>query len=292
MRRIIIALLAAAPLLWAQARADVSDHERECKYVRGDEGIHACTALLTEVQWGTNETAWLYFSRGSDYLMQGKDQMALSDLNEAIKEAPAFIDAYLNRAQVYRRAGQQQLAKADLDTVIAIPTSTTYTEVNNGDSNSIRYRITPSDTARMSRAEIEIDLGDIAGAVADIDVAKRRAPRNPIAESVSCWVHALKGDQLDTALADCDDALDETPDDEDFLYRRGIAHYRMGDFSAAVNDLDRSLKIDSENGRARYVRGLAKAKSGDAAGGKADTDAAIAAAPRVGTFFAQYGVAP
>jgi tetratricopeptide (TPR) repeat protein len=276
------------PLLLASARAAVTDDVHECKYVRGEEGIRACTALFTEVNWGTDETAWVYFNRGTDYVLLGKFDKAMDDLNEAIKEAPGFADAYTNRAQVYWRMGQLQLAKADLDKVISL--HTTYLQTDNGDARTVRYLATPSDSARISRAQIEIELGDIDDAVADADTAKLRAPNNPGAEATACWVHAVKGDRLDTALTDCNDAVDATPESAVFLYRRGFVRYRMNDIPGAIKDLDQSLMIQPKNAMALYMRGLAKAKSGDAAGSRSDMDAAAALSPKIGAFFLHFGI--
>jgi tetratricopeptide (TPR) repeat protein len=284
---IVSAVFAAMP-----AHAAINDDVHECKFVRGQEGINACNRLFTDKTWGENETSWLYFGRGTDYLMLGQYQQALSDLTEAIRQAPAYLDAYLNRAQIYLHLDEYQLAKADLDKVISIPTSSTYIQIDNGDPRSVRYRATPADDAHMGRARLEIDLGDIDGAIADADIARSRAPNNPNALSTSCWAHALKADQLDKALVDCNDAVDANSESSNFLFRRGLVHYRMNDFAAAVKDFDQALTIDPKYASPLYMRGLAKAKSGDAAGGKADIDAAAVIRPTVASLFTPFGITP
>jgi tetratricopeptide (TPR) repeat protein len=282
------AIFFPAILATVEAHAALNDEIHECKFVHNQQGIDACTKLFTEIKVVDGGTAWVYFGRGSDYLTLGQYPQALTDLNEAIKEAPAYSDAFINRASVYTHMGKLRLAKADLDTAVAL--HTTYVQVNDSNPYTSRYRATPTDIARMSRAQVEVELGDLPDAVIDADTAKMRAPDNPDMEMTACWVHAVKGDQLDIALADCNDAVDATPDNAAFLYRRGLVRYRMNDFAGAVKDLDQSLTIAPKDASAIYLRGLAKAKTGDAAGSKADMDAAATLYPNVAAFFAHYGI--
>jgi tetratricopeptide (TPR) repeat protein len=281
------AAIALAILVAAPARAAINDDVHECKFVHTQDGIDACNRLLTH-GWSEDQLSWVYFNRGSDYLFLRQYQQALPDLNEAIKVSPEYSDAFLNRAMAYTHLGQLQLAKADLDTVVAFHAD--YLQSSGSNPRANHYLATPMDSARMQRAQLEILMGDIDDAVTDADTARMRAPNNAVANSTACWVHAIKGDQLDTALADCNAAIDMTPDDASFLFRRGFVRYRMNDFPGAIKDFDQSLATQPKDATALYVRGLAKAKSGDAAASKADMDAAIAMTPKVAELFTRYGI--
>lgn len=285
------ATIASAILGALPAHAAVNDDIHECKFVHSQQGIDACTRLLTEVVWTeAHQPAWVYFGRGTDYSELGQDKLALSDLNEAIKEAPAFSDAFINRAALYMRAGQLQLAKADFDTVIAL--NPDYLQTTGSNPYAKKYFATPTDIARMDRARLEVLLGDLPAAIADADTAKKRNPIDPAALAADCWVHGVKGDQLDTALADCNAAIDSAPDNATYLFNRGFVRYRMNDLPGALKDLDRATAINTTFESALYVRGLVKAKAGDAAGSKADIDAAIAIYPKIAARVALYGITP
>jgi tetratricopeptide (TPR) repeat protein len=287
MKTIFCAIVAFATLAATLSQAATNDDVHECKFVHNQEGIDGCNRLFTQ-GWSEDQLSWVYYNRGSDYALLGRYQQALSDLSEAIKVSPEYSAAFANRAMVYTRLGQLDLAKKDLDKVIEL--NATYLQSNSTNPRAIHYLATPPDLARMNRALLEIMMGDMDGAVADADLAKKRAPNNAIARSTACWVHALKDDQLDAALEDCNAAIDMTSDSPLFLWERGFVRYRMNDYPGALKDLDQSLTIQPRDASALFVRGLVKAKSGDAAGSNADLDASTAIDPKVAPLFAHYGV--
>jgi tetratricopeptide (TPR) repeat protein len=291
--RALCAVVALAIFAAMPAQAAVNDDEHECKFVHSQQGIDACTRLLTEVSWTDDrDTAWVYFNRGTDYLGQGQTAQALADLNEAIKKAPAYSDAFINRASLYVRTGQLQLAKADLDAVVTLHPDYVQSTGGGGGPYTSRYSAAVTDIAMINRARVEVLLGDLPDAVLDADTAKKHAPINPSMEGIDCWVHAVNNDQLDAALADCNDALDARPDEAAYFYYRGFVRYRMNDFSGAIKDLDQAAAKEANYESALYLRGLAKAKAGDVSGSKADIAAAIAIRSTVAAQFTGYGMTP
>ena len=54
-----------------------------------------------------------YYARGNAYLNTGKVNLALADMNEAIALEPGFAYAYIRRAHIYERVGQQASEKSD-----------------------------------------------------------------------------------------------------------------------------------------------------------------------------------
>jgi tetratricopeptide (TPR) repeat protein len=137
--------------------------------------------------------------------------------------------------------------------------------------------------------DAEADLGQADKAAADYaEAAKSVEDSAQLADR--CWTRAVRGHPLDRALADCNEALRQQPQDSTALDSRCFIHFRMGDYAAAIADCDAALKLAPNGAASLYVRGMAKAKSGDAAGGEADMAAAQAIVPKVGDYYALWGV--
>ena len=74
-----------------------------------------------------------YYARGTAHLRLSTEsdedrlRLALADLNQAIGLEGRFAGAYLNRAQVHARLGEQELAHADYREAVALLTETIHT---------------------------------------------------------------------------------------------------------------------------------------------------------------------
>jgi tetratricopeptide (TPR) repeat protein len=147
------------------------------------------------------------------------------------------------------------------------------------------------------RADVYRQMGQIDHQMADFDLAVTVAPRigkSSVAAAYNerCFARAESGQELDTALSDCNAALALRPEEADFLDSRCFVYFRMGNYAAAITDCDAAVKEDSEESTSIYVRGLAKLKTGDAAGGNADIAAAEKIDEKVADTYAGYGVKP
>jgi tetratricopeptide (TPR) repeat protein len=110
--------------------------------------------------------------------------------------------------------------------------------------------------------------------------------------NAACWIRAKHGEQLDAALADCNQSLQIRPADAQTLDSRAFVYFRKGNFREAIADANAVLAADPKFASSLYVRGLAKLKSGDASGGNADIAAAKAIDAKIAEAFARYGVGP
>ncbi|MBO9560155.1 MAG: tetratricopeptide repeat protein [Caulobacter sp.] len=133
------------------------------------------------------------------------------------------------------------------------------------------------------------DTGDLAGAMADYDAVLRLAPDRPNAWSHAGWIRALRGVELDRALAYCDKAvsLDASVDP---LGSRGFVHFQRGEFGLAVADFDAALRLLPRTATTLYLRGLAKRRSGDLAGGEADIAKALKLNPGIVDHWKKLGI--
>ena len=125
-----------------------------------------------------------------------------------------------------------------------------------------------------------------------LDLMVKTNPGNAQVLNAACWARATRNENLDTALAECGEAVLLAPHDENMLDSRGFVHFRMADYADAIADTTAALAINPKLSASLYVRGLAKLKTGDAAGGNADIAAAKAVDPGVADSYASFGVKP
>jgi tetratricopeptide (TPR) repeat protein len=97
---------------------------------------------------------------------------------------------------------------------------------------------------------------------------------------------------LHIALADCNEAQRNAPDDAETLESRCFVRYRQGDFANAIADCDGALRLQANSASALYVRGLAKLKAGVSVSGNADIARATQIDPKIADTYAGYGVKP
>ena len=79
---------------------------------------------------------------------------------------------------------------------------------------------------------------------------------------------------LDGALVDLDTALGLDPDDAEARVRRGHLFAFRRDFARAITDFDRAIALGRGDADVYKARGDARAAGGDEAGAKADRDRA------------------
>jgi len=113
---------------------------------------------------------------------------------------------------------------------------------------------------------------------------------DPVVLNTACWERAKRGEQLDAALADCNESLRLRPNNADALDSRALVNFQLGKYQSAVNDDTAALGQDSKLASALYIRGLAKRKMGDAAGSSSDIAAAKAIDPQVADTYSGYNI--
>jgi tetratricopeptide (TPR) repeat protein len=146
--------------------------------------------------------------------------------------------------------------------------------------------------AYTERGSMLYELGSLKYALRDYDTAVDTHPGIAAPRNSRCWFRVTSGQDLDAALADCDEALRLEPDDANILDSRGLVHYRRGEYAAAIADCSVALLKDPKLANSLYVRGLAKLKTGDPSGGNADIASAKALDPSIADTYTAYGVGP
>jgi tetratricopeptide (TPR) repeat protein len=95
---------------------------------------------------------------------------------------------------------------------------------------------------------------------------------------------------LQSALEDCNKAIQLGPNDPATYDSRGLIHLKMDQLDAAIDDYTSAPRFDPKLASALYGRGLAKLKKGDKAGSDTDIAAAKTIQARIDNDFTRFGV--
>ena len=134
-------------------------------------------------------------------------------------------------------------------------------------------------------------LGQHRRAMQDFDKVVSKRP-SAYTYNLRCWARATWGEQLDAALADCNESLKLKQDYAAALDSRALVDLRMGKCSKAGGDASGALSIDLTLAPSRYVRGLARLCEGNVKDANADIAAAKELDPKIAETYAGYGVTP
>jgi tetratricopeptide (TPR) repeat protein len=152
---------------------------------------------------------------------------------------------------------------------------------------------TPGDiAAERTRMLVYARLAKLNEALADSNDILRITHDDFGARSNLCWIRGIAGRALDQALADCNSALAEQPNDASTLEARALVSFKQNNLQSALIDYDAVLKQFPERMTALYGRGVVKKRLGDAAGGDADINAANRKDASAAGQMLGYGISP
>lgn len=216
------------------------------------------------------DTSYAYRMRGLGRLRLNELDTALADLDTAARLAPEDAAAFGVRGQVHEARDDDLRAFADYDRAVTLaPQTANWTQL---------------------RGSTLIRLGRHADAIADFDRVLEIEPGNAHAHASHCWARALWEQQLDQALASCDEAIRLSPENSSYYGTRAMAHLKRADLPAALSDFDRTLALDPVSHYARYGRGVVMIRQGRDAEGRAEIATALAADPKMAETWVGYGV--
>lgn len=171
----------------------------------------------------------IYFRRANEYYKFNQYLRALSDIDNALKYAPAedadFRFQCLSlRGDIYQMLGKPEEALAD------------FTEALKFDPTSF--------IVLYQKANCEYELGDYAQA--KLDFNRLRANNGRSAEALTGLARiAVKENNLGLASEYMDDAVAMMPADSDIYVRRSSVRRMLGNNTGAVEDLLMSISIDN-----------------------------------------------
>lgn len=208
----------------------------------------------------------VYFRRASEYYNHDQYLRALSDVDNAIKYAPANdkdtqYKALSLRGNIYSVTGRHQEALADFEAALKY------------DPNSY---ITIFEIANE-----QASLGDLRNAKANYKKLQRINPRSTEA-LVGLTRVAIKENQIDLAQDLMNQIVDLNPASSESYIRRASIKKEMGDNAGAVEDLVVAISIE---GNARAVQELVLMGNVDYTATINGLSAAIRTAPNVALFY-------
>lgn len=208
-----------------------------------------------------------YYRRALEYYKHNQYNLALDDINNALKYVPTSetsmrVDQISLRANIYQMMGNLDSALEDLNTAYAL----------NPDSYLIIYQ----------KANIEYQLGKYSEAKADYQRMQRYNNRSQEALIGLARV-AVKENNLGLANEYIDEAVAIAPSNSDVYVRRASVRMMMGNANGAVDDLILAISTDKNNTRA--LQEMVKISDTNYAAVMTGLSNAIRQAPKVGMFY-------
>jgi tetratricopeptide (TPR) repeat protein len=262
-----------------------ADDRSICAQQGHDQRIAACSRLIAK---SGGRDAVAFDNRGAEYGSRGDYDRAISDLSEAIRLNPRYVDAWRHRGAALLRKTEYEQGIADLTEAIRLDPRNVeaYTErgtayANAGDAERAfadynaairanpRYRF-----AYYHRARLYGTRQDYARAIADLDETIRIAPESPHAYNMRGYTYQLAGD-TERAFADLNESIRLNPALPFAWYNRGNIHREQGRTDRALADYNEALRVDPKYTAALVSRGLVLEKMGDVARARADFEAAL-----------------
>jgi Flp pilus assembly protein TadD/class 3 adenylate cyclase len=193
------------------------------------------------------------YDEGMRLMDEEKFSDALPHFNDAIRDSPNYVIAYLGRAQALRMMGQNEKAIADCNQAI---------------------KIHPRDPrVYFCRGLAEGLLKKYDLALRDYTEAIRRNPKFAPA-------YEMRGDanfnlqQYGRAIDDFNRNISLKPNNAQSYVRRGSVYESLKQYDKAIQDYDQAIRLDPGHARTYTRRANAKKLSGDSSGAAADLRAA------------------
>lgn len=215
-------------------------------------------------------SAGAHLGRAYVLIALGRDDAAIADIQAAYDRQPDNGTAfYLARQLAY--GGREDEALALLE---ALPV---------GEDDQVSYADSFATVAGLG-GDTQAGLELLAQEVAD-------KPQNASLLNADCWFRGLFNVALDTAVERCTRAVERADNSAPVLDSRAMVRYRLGDYDAAIADLDAALAVAPGLAASRYLRGIIKLEQGKAEGRK-DIEMALRIAPQIAEQYARHGVKP
>ncbi|HEX4376550.1 MAG TPA: retroviral-like aspartic protease family protein [Steroidobacteraceae bacterium] len=261
----------------------------------------------------TTEDAGDHARLGEALAARNQLDQALTELNRACELAPDNAEYLYQRGVVLRAQGQADKSLADFNKSIELV------------PNDVRVR--------LARAELRLETHDKMGAIEDLNAADAAAAPQanerlqmavyyehadrldaalgqtnrwidshredatlPRALEMRCWIQALQGTDLPSALHDCNQAMGLL-DKANPLYAkvasvRGLVLLRMANYDQSIASYSLSLKLQPKDVMSLYGRGIDELRLHKDDVGNADIAQATTLSPGVDKEFARHDIRP
>lgn len=243
-----------------------------CTSNNGDanQRLLACTALVDAPATTKERRAAALLRRGETHFYGANYVRAIADFGRVLRLEPNNVQALYQRGMAHYDRGAYAIAGKDFDAVLAL-------DPYHAEAAHWRANVNDDIMARFDNQ------------VAQLDTLITEQPADASLRNSRCWLRGTNGRELPEALADCDEGLRLAPEDHNILDSRGLVHYKLGNFDAALTDYTAALALDPERGHYMFGRALALHALGRLEEANAAFTAAEAAEPGVTALYASYG---
>jgi tetratricopeptide (TPR) repeat protein len=266
----------AAPILAAYDKAiafaledDFNPLVQKAQFLQGIYDYPAALAAYNQLI-DKSPSAWAHLQRSSVLLALGRRPDAIADLKSAYDLEPANGTAFeLAKELAYD-------GKAD-------------------DAQKLLESLAVQEDERAGFADAQATVeglkGDSKDALTVLADAIADKPENSDVLNSDCWFRGLFNVALDTAVSECTHAVERASSPAAALDSRALVEFRLGNYDAALADLNSVLKLAPAIPASRFMRGVVRLKKGDDQG-REDIQAALRMSPSLATFYARHGIAP
>jgi serine/threonine protein kinase/Tfp pilus assembly protein PilF len=189
------------------------------------------------------------YDQAMSLLNGGKTTEAVRHFDEAIRETPDYLEAYVGRAEARRTLRQFELSVEDCNQVI---------------------RINPLESRGYNcRGFGYIQLSQYGPAVQDLSEAIRLNPNFAIAYEHRANAYSFL-QQYDKAIGDYTQAIRLRPRIAEYHVKRAVAYANLKQYDKAVQDYTEAIRFQPNDIRAYNGRAAVEELQGDAAGAAAD----------------------
>lgn len=230
-------------------------------------------------------------------------EAALAALDRLVDEA-ATDTSLLQRAGVLLAIGRRVDAIADLRTAYDLdPSNTTafwlakeLAYAGKGDEAAALLDGLPvGEDEQTGYADARAFVSGLSGeTVAALSLLAEEVAEKPEDSEIlnaDCWFRGLFNVAVDNAVEICTRAVERADQPIAALDSRAMVQFRLGNYDAAIADLDTVLKIAPAIADSRYLRGIVRLHKGDGAG-QEDIETALRMSPRLAEVYGRHGVVP
>jgi tetratricopeptide (TPR) repeat protein len=207
------------------------------------------------------DLAEAWHNRGNTYHRAGELDKAIADYDKALELKPDYVEAWNNRGLAYWHKGQPARAVADYTRALEVKPD----HVKAWNNRGVAYRAlgqpdrAVADCTRAlelrpdyvnawsNRGEAYGALGRWGKAISDFAKASDLAPASPAALNQLAWLLAAcpeaKFRDPGRAVEAAKKAVALAPEGGGYWNTLGVAHYRAGDWKAAVAALQKSVEL-------------------------------------------------
>lgn len=127
-------------------------------------------------------------------------------------------------------------------------------------------------------------------AIALLDSALEKRGTSAELRNARCWYEGLRNRNLDSALADCDRAIELASDPAGYLDSRAMVHFRAGRLDLARADYQAALASVPDMASSLYMSGIVNTALGDKAKAALQDRAAHKVLPNIEHFYRRFGI--